>query len=188
MKIKIKNYFLQNPALLIQQNGFQNMGFIIVALNEFKYLRASTRVAYNIVKSIKEAEKATIELEETRISICKSLCMKDEHGNPVQKNGQFQFREKYVCPECEDVSEQEMCEKCNIKSSMKISKERDEFNDKYAELLQQEVELDIFPIKNSDIDGVQNVPIAAYETLLKHGFIQEEEEKKPLEKIIFGKP
>lgn len=152
MKIKVENYFLRDPV--IQTNGSQNMGFIIVALNEFKYLRASTRVAYNIIKSFREVERAIKDLEETRIAVCQSLCQKDEEGNLIQINNQFQFSE-----------------------DGKI-----EFATKYQELLQQVVELDIFPIQNSDINDLPNVSVAAYETLLKFGFIQEEEKKAKDEK------
>lgn len=142
MEIKIINGLLDSPEYF---TGEQKLNFIYPALLDFKRLRTSVQVAYNIVKSIKEVERAIKEFTDTRLSICESLCDKDENDKPKVENRKYVFSDEG----------------------------QKEFNQKFQQLLNTEITLNIWPVDNEEILAIKDINITTYETLLKHGFIKE---------------
>lgn len=141
MEIKIKNHSLENT--FNSKNHESDMEFIYPALLEFKKLKAPVNVAYNIVKSIKVVEQACKDYNDTRISICESLCEKDETGKTSMQDGKYKLAEENTI----------------------------EFQNKWEELLNTEIILDIFPVRQSELKGINEVNICCYETLMRTGFI-----------------
>lgn len=142
MQVKITNSVLNAPYNI---NAEQSLSFIYPALLEFKKIKVPVPVAYNIIKSIGVVEKAIKDFQETRISICETLCEKDGDNKSITNSDKYKFTEE----------------------------NKKEFDSKFKELLNSEIIIDIFPINNSDIISVKDINISCYETLLKHGFIKE---------------
>lgn len=117
--------------------------FLWNALNEFKKLKVSIPVAYNTIKTINNINKALEEYNAIRISIADELCEKTEDGKKVIENNQYKFSEE------------------NLK----------EFNTKINDLLHTEIYLDVWSIKQSQIDNLKDIEINVYETLVKYNFI-----------------
>lgn len=130
--------------------GTLKLDFIFPALQEFKKLKVPVNVAYNIIKSISAVEKALIDFDETRKAICESLCDKDEKGKPISENEKYKFTESNLI----------------------------EFNTKFNELLNTEVVIDIRQINQKDISHIEEVNITCLETLMKFGFVKDEEDLK----------
>lgn len=148
MIITVTNFRLKNS-----KNSFafdDNLFFISSAFASFKRLKTSTKVAYNTVKSVKAVEEAIKDYEKTRISICESLCDKDLKGRPIIENGNYKFSEEA----------------------------KREFDLKFEELLNQEITIDIFPIKQEEIEDLKDINIECYQTLSEIGFIQIDEIKE----------
>lgn len=117
--------------------------FLWNALNEFKKLKVSIPVAYNTIKTINNINKALEEYNAIRISIADELCEKTADGNKVIENNQYKFSEE------------------NLK----------EFNTKINDLLHTEVNIDVWSIKQSQIDNLKDIEINVYETLVIYNFI-----------------
>lgn len=154
MRIEVTNFSLNNPFKNENKSGENQLIFIYPALIEFKKLKAPTNVAYNIVKSIKSVEQAIQDYDNTRISICESLCDRDAQDKPIIENGKYKF----------------------------TTERQIEFQEKWQELLNTKVSIDIFEIKQSDVNNIKEINISCYETLLGYGFIKDDiynpEEKK----------
>ena len=103
-------------------------------------------MAYNVVKSIGAIEKALYDYNSTRIAICETICEKNEKGECIKDNGKYKF----------------------------VGDGYSEFSKKWLELLDTEILLNIFPINQKDIADIKEINITCYETLMKHGFIQED--------------
>lgn len=144
MQIKTTNFLLKNPY--VSPNPDSNLSFIYPALQEFKKLKTPARVAYNIIKSIGAVEQAMKQCDDTSTTILKSLCDNDENGNPISESGKYKFSENNL----------------------------EEFNNKIQDLLNSEITIDIFPINQSDISNIPEVNIQCYETLMIHGFINDD--------------
>lgn len=129
--------------------GAPRLDFIFPALQEFKKLKAPVSVAYSIIKSIGAVEKALIDYDETRKIICESLCDKDNNDKPVIEGGKYKFSGENLA----------------------------EFNAKWNELLNTKVSIEIRQINQEDINHIDEVNIACYETLMKFGFIKDEDSK-----------
>lgn len=140
MEVKIANAYLEAPHYIKDE---QVLNFIHPSLLDFKRLRTSVAVASNIIKSIREVERAIKEFHDVRMSICESLCEKEEAGKPKTDAGKYVFSEGG----------------------------QKEFDEKFRELLNTATVLNIHPVKGSDIASVEGVSIIGYDTLLRHGFI-----------------
>ena len=144
MEIKVTNFILADH--FASPNTPHRLEFIFPSLQEFKKLKVPTNTAYNIIKSIGVVEKVLKEYNDTRVMICESLCEKDEKGNPKVENNKYVFTKE----------------------------NQNEFNNKWTDLLNTEINLDIWQINQSDLSHIKEMNITCYETLLKYGFIKED--------------
>lgn len=109
------------------------------ALKEISLLRTPTKVAYNVQKTIKNCDELSKLHESARISILESRCLMDSNNNPRIEFYKESGLNEYVFQTPQIRAEA-------LKST--------------AELAQQEVEVEIFPITIDDIDmALLQVPI-----------------------------
>ena len=142
MKITVPTWSLQDN--FPEPNQPLKLDFIHPSLKEFLKLKMPVSVASKMSKNIIEVEKALTEYEKTRIIIIESLCERDADDKPVIENKNFKFSpEGYK-----------------------------EFAEKWNELLNTLVDIDISPVNESDIEKLE-INGTCYATLSKYGFIQE---------------
>lgn len=146
MEIKVTNFTLIDH---FKNPNIDSSNFILPALNEFKKCKMIVSVASKIVKNISTVNTALLECDKIRIVIAESLCERDgDKPVTVVNNGVSKY---------------------------KFSDEGyKEFNEKWVQLLNTEITIDITPINELDIENLE-VNVACYQTLVRHGFIKEKE-------------
>lgn len=150
MKITVTNFVIKDHFSPATQPPM--LEFIHPALKEFSRLKLPVPIASKMTKNIIKVENAISEYEKTRINIVESLCEKGEDEKPVIEGNKYKFSDEAG----------------------------KEFNEKWNELLNTEITLDIKVINESEIEKFE-INGTCYQTLVKHGFIKEKEE--PAEKI-----
>lgn len=98
-------------------------------LQELAQKPTSTKVAYNVAKSIKAAQEAIEVFNSAKKNIIESLCKKDDKGKPVLENNSYVFE----------------------------GDNQIEAQAKLAELVKTEIDVDLFPITINDIEQMKDV-------------------------------
>lgn len=145
MKITVTNFTLKDHFSPVNQPPM--LEFIHPALKEFSRLKLPVPIASKMTKNIMKVEDAISEYEKTRINIVESLCERGEDEKPIIEGNKYKFSD--------DAAK--------------------EFNEKWNELLNTEITLDIKVIDESEIEKFE-INGTCYQTLVKHGFIKEKVE------------
>lgn len=118
----------------------------VEALKELSTIRTNSKVAYNTAKTIKSTNSAFEVYSEARKAILETRCTKGEDGKPKIEKNEYVFESDEV---------------------------KKEVLDNISELNKAEVELEVFPVKLSELN---NVEISANVIFGLKDFIQEDTE------------
>lgn len=132
-----KKYSFTNLELF---SNSPKAGFGLLLIQKFAALVLPPSIAYHTAKNVKTLTAQGEIYEETRKKIIETFCQKDESGQPVQKDGAYQFPDPAV--EKQAIAQIE-------------------------ELDQVSVELELMPIRLQSLEPVQGITGAMMTALLK---------------------
>jgi hypothetical protein len=127
----------------------KNMDIImdyLPALQELKAMRTGTRIAYNAVKSEKQAREAAKDYDTARLSLLEAACTKGEDGKPAIKDGNYQFDSDEV--------------KKNMEDQIRL-------------LAESEAEVEVWPVNFEEVQPLKDMTGNLLDRLMRYGFIVE---------------